>query len=330
MLPGYEEYFAFDASDEGLHTPGPQSNWNESCLFHLVEADGGAAWLIRIGRRVNEKYAEVTVMELRSDGSTALFIKREPISGHSSWGVAGLDFTNLQPLKTWNAKFSGQVSEIERGEALSDPKQAFSSAKKVSCDFDLKFEDIVPVFGAYPGGGYAGGQRHYEGIHRCSGRVTIDGKQRIVTGFGFRDHSWGVRDWHQIEHWRWCFGQIDAENVFSIVAIQQEGPRHVYGVAVRNGKIHFVNNMTNESEYTTDGNFYLERIRMQCQLDGDIIDTRFKVKCRVPLRHKKGEMVLRIVENLADVEIDGVPAVGWIEVADRIVDGRPVGIAAGD
>ncbi len=72
------DYFDFDASDEGLHQPGPEPQWNESVLFHLVEKDGQRALLLRIGRRVNEGHAEMTVAQLAVGGGSDQLLAHLP------------------------------------------------------------------------------------------------------------------------------------------------------------------------------------------------------------------------------------------------------------
>jgi len=55
----------------------------------------------------------------------------------------------------------------------------------------------------------------------------------------------------------------------------------------------------------------------------------FEPSCRLPLRHRRGNEVLRIVEQLATVAIDGAAGAGWFETADRLDDGMPFGMTHG-
>jgi hypothetical protein len=80
-----------------------------------------------------------------------------------------------------------------------------------------------------------------------------------------------------------------------------------------------------QSRYSGAPDFYLEEIDVRVPLpDGDYHAT-LKSVCKMPLRHRKGENMFRMVENLAKVEMDGATGDGWIEAADLIVEGIPLG-----
>jgi hypothetical protein len=235
-----KKYFDFNASDERMHTPGPEPEWNESMLFHMVELGGERGLLLRIGRRVNEGHAEVTVSQLFADGSIAVNIFREPISDNLAPSAGGLEFHLVEPLKQWRCTYQGIARILKDGRDLKNPKN-LGTAPKQAWRIDLQYQDLIPVFAAAPGGSYVSAetinQRHYEGIAAVSGTVTLGKNTAQVRGFGFRDHSWGVRKWHSIDYWRWCYGQRDADNIFSVCRLQASGQTQISGVILRKGKL---------------------------------------------------------------------------------------------
>jgi hypothetical protein len=62
--------------------------------------------------------------------------------------------------------------------------------------------------------GLAGAERdHYEVAGRCAGRIEVDGAELAIDGLFVRDHTWGVREYHQFgASWWWptCFDGGDA------------------------------------------------------------------------------------------------------------------------
>src|SRR5215204_2934768 len=56
---------AIQATDEFMHEPTDHPQFNESAYYNLVDNDSGFGVLIRMGNRVNEGYAEVTVLVYR-------------------------------------------------------------------------------------------------------------------------------------------------------------------------------------------------------------------------------------------------------------------------
>jgi hypothetical protein len=158
--------------------------------------------------------------------------------------------------------------------------------------------------------------------------MNIDGREHSVRGFGFRDHSWGVRNWQAVDCWRWYYAQLDADNLFSVVVMKaSDTESNVAGILVRAGRPHIVTELETTVQYSGDPHYWVEGAEIVIpHPDGEVI-AAFAPISRLPLRHRRGEQVLRIVEQLATVRVDGVPATGWFETADRITDGRPFGLS---
>jgi len=47
------------------------------------------------------------------------------------------------------------------------------------------------------------GLQHYEQAMTVSGTLTKEGKSRPISCFGYRDHSWGYRDYQMMAGWNW-------------------------------------------------------------------------------------------------------------------------------
>lgn len=324
-----------DPMDEGMHAPGPQKQWSESMFFHLPESDGRRATMLRMGRRVNEGYAEVTVLHHLPDGGAAIGFQRATIYDNTAMRAGGLHFEMLQPLKRWRCTFRGPVRRLADARALENPKAALSAAPEIEVQLDFEFEDLVPCHAASPGKEYmvgVVGDGHYRAVCEAHGVMTLEGERRTVDGFGFRDHSWGERNWHAFNYWRWVWGQFDRNNIFSVIALNTEaagsaGARHVSGVVLREGRHVFVDNIAIDSSYGLGPQRYFEQADIRIPLGDDALTAHIR-DCRpIPLRHAKGDDIFRIVENLGTVEMDGRLGVAWVEAADRIVDGVPYGNA---
>lgn len=323
-------YFCFTAEDEALHEVGPEPQWNESMLFHLVEDDGASALMVRIGRRVNEGHAEVSVVHPLAKGA-AIGFQRVPISDNLAMTAGGLTFTMIEPMKRWKIRYDGAVRLVDDGLALVDPR-ILKSAPQAPCVIELEFEDRVPLFGAVPGGGYAGNAlcaRHYEGAGKVTGTITLDGKTRKISGSGFRDHSWGERNWQSIDYWRWLWGHTDNDNLFNLIVLQAGGgPVQVNGIVLKDGELSLITEMTVKGVYHADADAHLDTIELNCVLkDGSPMTATLSPRSSVALRHLKNGELIRIVESLAEGTWDGEPIVGWTEIADRIEDGVPFGNA---
>ncbi|WP_216893147.1 DUF7065 domain-containing protein [Nocardia alni] len=324
-------YFSVTAADEGMHDPGPEGQWNESAFVHVVEEDGRAGALFRIGRRVNEGLAEVTALHLRDGRDAFVGFERAPITGNGGWAAGSLDF---RAAEGWSVRFDGTLSHLPDGELFLDPGRAMRECPRVPARFELTAVDLVPPYRTTTDGTYHGGaaiaKDHYAGVARVSGSAVIDGRKREVRGFGFRDHSWGVRDWQAVDCWRWIYGQLDAENLFSVVVMYPSGGEpDVAGIALRGGRPFIVTEASVTCRYAGPPDHWVDAVEIVVPHPGGAIMASFQPTCRLPLRHRKGGEVLRIVEHLARVTFDGRPGAGWFETTDRMEAGRPFGLTRG-
>ena len=66
--------------------------------------------------------------------------------------------------------------------------------------FALTFEALTPPaeYGGRQAVVKAGGMEGYEQLCRVRGTMEVDGRERAVSGFGQRGHSWGNPDWDKI------------------------------------------------------------------------------------------------------------------------------------
>jgi hypothetical protein len=75
---------------------------------------------------------------------------------------------------------------------------------------------------------------HYEAAGQVTGTVRLGDEVYGVEGLGYRDHSWGPRDWGRVRSHRWVVGTFGPDFSFSILTIHgTEG--EFTGYVVRDG-----------------------------------------------------------------------------------------------
>jgi hypothetical protein len=328
---------AIDPADEGMHEPTAEPQFNESMYFNFVDQAGdGFATLIRMGNRVNEGHAEVTVLVYLPDGSAAVHIERAPISDNSKFDAGGLRFDVLEPLQKARVRYDGDAHKLARGIDLLDPKAAFTTSPLVPMSLDLEFTTIARLFGLGGGetgeGGIEGAEDtiatgHYQGGVLCRGTITIDGESRTVDATGFRDHSWGPRKWTAPRWWRWISAWIDDRNGFSVWSTkvgdtQQPGN----GAVLHDGKLSLIRRVDVKSTYG-DAPYHPQTVKATLTTD----ERTFELTCRtlpnvIPLRHRREGYHARIAELLGRFEFEGMTGYGFLEYHDLLVDGVPAGL----
>ena len=76
---------------------------------------------------------------------------------------------------------------------------------------------------------------HYEQSGTARGTLTLDGKATEISGFGQRDHSWGVRDMRAPANWRWLSCQFGDDLCFNATQVDVLGMRVQGGFVLYGG-----------------------------------------------------------------------------------------------
>lgn len=322
--------------DEYMHEPTEDPQFNESAYYNFVDADSGFAVLIRMGNRVNEGHAEVTVLVYLPGGRAAIRFDRAPISTNDAFDAAGLTFEVLEPLQRMAVTFDGTAHLLDRGTALEDPKQAFTQSPEVPLRLSLRYDNVVPVYGLGGESGSSGIQGaedsiavgHYQGPCSVSGWVEVDGERREIDGLGFRDHSWGPRKWQGPSYWRWISCMVDERNGF-VAWSQKVGEKRSpgNGMVMRDGVVEQLDQVQVTSTYGAAPH-YPETMQVAMRTEaGEEVHASGEVFAVVPLRNRRDGKVARLAEVLCRYDFRGATGYGISEYHDRIEDGIPEGMS---
>lgn len=320
-------------SDEYLHPPTDDPQFNESAYYNFVDGDSGFGVLIRMGNRVNEGHAEVTVLVYLPDGRAAIRFDRVPITANDRFDAGGLHFDVVQPLRRMRVHFNGTAYLLARGTDLENPKQAFASSPQVPLSLELDYDNVIPVHGLGAGGsGIEGAEDaiatgHYQGPCAVAGWIQIDGERKQVDGLGFRDHSWGPRRWQGPSWWRWISCMVDEKNGF-VAWLQRIGnqPSAGRGMVLRDGEFELLDKVAISSVYGPAPH-YPESMRLTMHTrSGHEVTASGAVFHNVPLRHRRDGEIARLAEVLVRMRVDGAVGYGICEYHDKMVDGVPLGM----
>lgn len=320
-------------ADEYMHEPTDHPQFNESAYYNFVDGDSGYGLLIRMGNRVNEGHAEVTVVVYLPGGAAAIRFDRAPITSNDAFDAAGLRFDVVEPLQTMQVSFDGTAYLLPQGTDLADPKRAFTTSPQVPVSLGLRYESLIPVYGLGEGSGIQGAEDaiavgHYQGPCRVSGWVELDGERREVNGLGYRDHSWGPRKWLGPSYWRWLSCLADDKNGF-VAWSQKIGDERSpgNGMVLRDGVRELVTKVDVTSEYGPAPHYPTSMtVRMQTD-SGEVVTATGEVFHNVPLRHRRGDEIARLTEVLVRFDFNGTTGYGISEYHDLMHDGVPAGMS---
>ena len=320
-----------DPVDEYTHQPSADATFNESMYFNVYDPAAGVGGFFRIGNRVNEAMAEVTVCLYLGDGRVGFTFGRPRIETNDAFDAGGMRFDVVEPFESLTVTYSGHVTLLDDPLEMADPKAAFLSNPRVDCEVALRYTGVAPMFGGEPDNPDAMGQSfakaHYEQLVAAEGTITVDGVTHTIDGFGLRDHSWGPRSWQAPWYYRWLTGNVDAGFGFMASRVASaEGPGTRGGFVWDGGVLHLCDRCEIDTTWTDEGEYH-QAVAFTLFSGERSWSVKGSVLSLVPLRNRREGRVTRISEGMTRWELDdGRVGYGLSEYLDQIVDGHPVGL----
>jgi hypothetical protein len=329
--------------DDYLHEPESASNYNESRYYNWFDPAVGMGGWVRMGNRVHEGHAELTVCLYLPDGRIGFMFKRPTITSNAEHDAGGLRFEVLEPYREHRITYDGKVCLLTDPREMAEPREAFTSNPHVPCTVDLHLTAVAQAWGGEPE--WEEGEQkpdldpekmfargHTEQHMRGVGRVTVgDETFEITDGLGLRDHSWGPRYWQNIWWYRWLTVNLGPKLGFAItVSGAEDDPeaRRVGGFlydADRYGNDQWVTvrNAVLTSDY--DDDWFPTKNKVVVTTDDHVYEVTGDVWSNIPLRNRREGMVTRITEGMTRWRYEELDGAGLSEYLDQIVDGTPVG-----
>ncbi len=331
-----------EPSDEYTHEPDVASNYNESMYFNTFDIDKEIGGWFRLGNRVNEGYAEMSICVYLPNGQVGFMFDRPQISDNRSMQAGGLSIDVIKPFETLKLSYSGKVCLLKDPKQMANPRQAFKENPIVDCNIELDWEGMSPMFGGKPvyedgseietnaEGSFA--KAHYEQHGKMAGVITIGKEEIDIHGMGLRDKSWGARYWQSISWYRWLpmVFSPDFAMMLSIISPDSSGEKvRRSGMVLEGDKYKLIKDCRIETSW--DESDYQTEIRCWAKTeDGNEYEIEGEVISLIPLRNRReapnGEKLMtRITEAMTKYRCNGEVGIGMSEYLDQIKDGQPTG-----
>lgn len=329
-----------EPEDEYPHEPDDASNYNESMYLNAFDPEQSAGGWFRIGNRVNEGYAEMTVCVYLPDGRIGFIYGRPAIETNDAMDAGGLRIDVIEPFKRLHVGYEGSVCLLDDPKQMADPRRAFRDNPQVPCSVDLDIRGVSPMYGGKPvhedgseieqDPATSFAKAHYEQHTVSTGTITVGDETLVIDGIGLRDKSWGPRFWQAVTWYRWLpvsFGD-DFAMMLSIIG---RGPGEVprqSGMVLEGDTYSMVRACRIESDFDADG--YQTAMRCWARTDDREYEMTGEVLSLIPLRNRRttpdGDMLhTRITEAMTRFTCDGREGIGMSEYLDQVVDGVPIG-----
>lgn len=326
-----------EPQDEYCHKPDEATNYNESMYFNVFDPVRKIGGWFRLGNRVNEGYAEMSVCLYLPDGRVAFMYGRPHIDNNDEMNAGGMRIDVIEPFKRLRVRYDGKACLLAKPLEMANPKKAFKNNPTVDCKVDLDYSGIAPMYGGLyvkedgseivvdPEKSFA--KAHYEQHMAAKGSFEIDGQRWEIEGYGLRDKSWGPRYWQSISWYRWLPMNFGADFGMMISLIgTADGELRASGMVLRRGEYVMIDDVRIESKW--DENWYQTEFRAWAKTKEREYEVQGKVISMIPLRNRRMgsdgvELVTRITEGMTEYTCDGLTGYGLSEYLDQVVDGKP-------
>ncbi len=328
-----------EPEDEFTHEPDPAPNYNESMYLNAFDVDQEVGGWFRLGNRVNEGYAEMTVCiylpERDGKRRVAFVYARPQIDSNDRMEAGGLSIEVVTPFEHLQVTYRGSICLLDEPHQMADPRTAFKENPWVDCEVDLDFRGTSPMYGGKPVYADDGSdleidpetsfaKAHYEQHCAVTGSIRVGDEVIDLDGLGLRDKSWGPRHWQAVSWYRWIPLVFSSEFAMMISIV---GGRPG-GMVLVGDEYHLIRDCTIESDWDDDQ--YQTAMRCSVTTDHDTYEVSGEVISLIPLRNRRtdpsgNELLTRITEAMTRFECRGERGIGMSEYLDQIVDGKPVG-----
>ncbi|MGJ9413232.1 hypothetical protein ACHAAC_11050 [Aeromicrobium sp. CF4.19] len=321
---------SFKPNDDYLHPITDHPDHNESAYYSFAVHDGLTGW-VRIGNRVNDGFAEVTICLYLPDGSIGFWWDRADIRDPLLHDAGGLTFEVIEPFQHHRVTYRGPVAIFTDYRVLENPRAAFSEAERRDVAIDLTFHRASPVWSGGPDvkilDNFAGA--HFEQHMSTAGTATVGEEVfSLDNGLSLRDHSWGPRRWQQISWYRWLTASFasDLGIACTMIGTDTEGEYIAHGY-IHHGPESPATQIVGAKATTSyvDGWYPASVEWVISTEDGATHEVSAEVRTPLPLRHRRDGQTTRIIEGPTTYTWEGRRGVGMTEYLDLMVDGSPIG-----
>jgi hypothetical protein len=327
-----------DPRDEYPHAPDDAVNFNESVYVNAFDSALRMGGWMRLGNRVNEGRAELSVCLYLPDGRVACQFGRPEIVTNDAFDAGGLRYTVSDPFRRLEIRYEGELLLLDDPSALRDPAAALATAPRVPGLVQWELRGVSPAHGGEPTSAEAAADTlygpdfsrgHFNQHVAASGSIRVGDEHWEIDGLGWRDHSWGPRYWQAIWAYRLFLGNLGEDRGFMLLKnLDETGASRRLGVLLVDGAYEEVLDLDVITEWSPLRDPLGATISVRTARRQEVI--RSRVLTLAPLRNRRkvdGQiLVSRVAEGFTEYCWGERVGYGMTEYIERLgEDGEPVG-----
>lgn len=332
-----EHGLRMEARDEHPHRPEDAINFNESVYVNGFDPRSRVGGWMRLGNRVNEGHAELSVVLYLPDGRVAAQFGRPKIASNDAFDAGGLSYEVIEPLRSVRMTYEGEVLLLDDPAQLRDPGPMFKTAPRAQAHVEFTTTGVSPIHGGEPTAPeherlmYYGPQfsrGHFNQHTAVTGTMTVGEDSWEIDGHGWRDHSWGPRYWQAIWAYRLFLVTFAPDRALMLLKnMYPDGSARRLGVLLIGDHYEEVTDLDLYTRWSDEQDPEAVVIGVRTAQRTALIEGR--VLTMAPLRNRReadGQLLVsRVAEGFTEYTWDGHTGLGMIEYIERVEDGMAVG-----
>lgn len=194
---------AVDPSHDELQTDAGVPGWSENLVVQAHDATAGLSVWAHWSRIPGASHIWEGVLAVYLPGGELLVSRTfGPGTEEQTASSGPLSFACLEPSKKWRMRFDGMARRATSG-ALAAATLEDGPSERVLIELD--FDAVHPIWSAHGNmEGQSWGTAHLEQGGRLTGQAIIGGEVAAINTGGFRDHSYGPRNYSGMAGNTWC------------------------------------------------------------------------------------------------------------------------------
>ncbi len=333
--------------DELPHSGG-EAELGECMDFFVYDIPVRLGGLFRLDSRPGQGYTRMTACLYLPDGRAAFVSERSGIALDSRFDAGGLRVEIVRPFQEVDVSYDGKLLVLEDPAAMLHPERSPSEQPQLDAEVDLTFSAISTLYEptddrgwtrrrgpqrppgapAHPSETAAGG--HYEQLVSAFGSVRLGEERWDFQGLGLRGHRWGNEQAREPWYRRRMAANVGPSFGFMAShAVSAEGGERRRGFVWDGTALHVCSGLTIATSWSG-----VDRLARGVELTLKAGDQTWHASGKVLSLFARidddddEEPLVRISEGFTEWRLDdGQVGYGLAEHVDRMVGGKPVGLA---
>lgn len=305
------------------------NNWSENLLMWAHDPESGLGIWTHMGRMGHNPEIWEGVAYVLLPGGEVLANRSMGVSRTQAAIGSEYLYTPVWPGQTWHFHFDGlaqraKSADLSRHLIVNEPCESLA--------FELIFEGSHPIFdfSHQSMADQAWGTMHLEQGGTVRGSVRFGGKEFEVNCTGYRDHSAGPREYHELLTNEWVLCVLPSGRVFGSFHVTEVGNKNPMksGFIFEDGKLSPLEAIEMPELHDFNGNPKEFNVQVLCdgkvrELSGKMRDTYIPLTLTLPTGIATGidrdaATLPCSIEAPAIYNWDGEIGYGWIERIRRI------------